>query len=89
MFRPSAGFKASYQDMTLIVAPDFDEWRVFVQGPQVVIHGGRQFTESKAKDCAQTIADSYLREERHEDVIAGREVQWAPMEPKAWLNWRP
>jgi hypothetical protein len=89
MFRKSAGFKAQYQDMTLFVAPDFDEWRIFVHGPGGIIHGGRLFTEAKAKECACNIIESYLREEKHEPVAVAVAVEWQPLEPGEWLNWRP
>ncbi len=89
MFRKSNGFKAQFQDMTLLVAPDFDEWRIFVQTPDGIIHGGRQFTETKAKDCALSIIESYLRDEKHESIAVAVDVEWSPLEPGGWLNWRP
>lgn len=89
MFRKSAGFKAQFQDMTLFVAPDFDEWRIFVQTPDGIIHGGRQFTEAKAKDCACSIVDSYLREEKHESGAPAPDLAWRPLDAGEWLNWRP
>ncbi|HYW45591.1 MAG TPA: hypothetical protein VE959_22195 [Bryobacteraceae bacterium] len=88
MFRASIGFTAQYQDLTLTVAPDFDEWRILLQGPGVVINGGRQFAEGKAKDYARNIADCYIREERHQEPAPVAELQWTPMEPRAWLNYR-
>ena len=89
MFRNSAGYRAHFQGFDLTVAPDFDEWRIFVQSPDVIIHGGRQFTEAKAKEFALAIAQSYLRDERHEALPDGLPVEWAPLGAGAWLNWRP
>ena len=33
MFRPLSGYKAQYHYLTLVVAGDFDEWRVLAMGP--------------------------------------------------------
>lgn len=89
MFRSSAGFKAQYHYLTLLVASDFDEWRIVLQGPGVTIVGGRQITEAKAKEHARSIAESFLHQEKHEELPTLQEVAWAPLTPGEWLNWRP
>ena len=89
MFSKSAGFKTQYHFLTLIVAPDFDEWRIFLQGRGVTIHGGRQFTETKAKESACTIAASYILNEVHEELPPPPQLDWTPVETGAWLNYRP
>jgi hypothetical protein len=55
MFRASSGFKAQYHYMTLIVALDFDQWRIFLQGPGVIIDGGRQPDNTAAKEEASVV----------------------------------
>ncbi len=89
MFRKAAGFRADYHYLHLVVAPDFDEWRVFLRDDGIIIHGGRQFTEIKAKEAARQIADAYLHDEKHEDLPPLPEVQWTPMQPGEWLNFHP
>jgi hypothetical protein len=88
MFRPLPGFKAQYHDLTLLVASDFDEWRVLIAGPGCTIIGARQFSEAKAKDHARAVAESYVRDERHEDAAAIPQPEWAPIEKGEWLSWR-
>ena len=87
MFRPLPGFKAVYYDLKLYVASDFDEWRVLIAGPDCTIHGSRQFSEAKAKDHARAMADSYVRERKHEEV-PDAQPEWAPLEKGEWLSWR-
>jgi len=88
MFRPANGFKARYHDLSLVVAADFDEWKVVVQGPGVCIVGARQFSEAKAKAHASACASDYLREFRQEtDSI--EPLEWEPLASGEWLNWRP
>jgi hypothetical protein len=89
MFRSAPGFKAKYHDLTLLVASDFDEWKVILEGPDVTILGGRQFTESKAKESAQKVAESYFREEKKEEVPALEALEWQPLAKGEFLNWRP
>jgi len=88
MFRQASGFKARYQDLNLLVAADFDEWKVFLQGPGLCISGGRQFTEAKAKAHATACANDYLREFKP-DAKPIEELDWQPLTPGEWLNWRP
>jgi hypothetical protein len=88
MFRPAPGFKAQFSGLTLLVASDFDEWKIILQGNDVVIQGGRQFSEAKAKEHAVKVAESYLREEKHEEP-ASPTLSWMPLSPGEWLNWRP
>ncbi|HZT30234.1 MAG TPA: hypothetical protein VFA33_10150 [Bryobacteraceae bacterium] len=88
MFRSVSGFRSQYGELTLLVASDFDEWKVLILGPGVTIHGGRQFSEGKAKDHARAIAMDYARKESPEGPPAP-ELDWAPFSPGQWLNWRP
>ncbi len=88
MFRPLSGFKAQLDCLTLLVASDFNEWKVAVVGPGVIIQGTRQFTEDKAKEHARAVAQSFLVEERHADVPGSPGLDWAPLGPGEWLNWR-
>ncbi len=87
MFRQASGFKAQYGPLTLLVASDFDEWRIFLHRPGVVIQAGRQFSEPKAKEQARTVADSYLDEAG--EAAQASEPEWTPIQPGEWLNWRP
>lgn len=89
MFRKSPGYKAHYQNLTLFVAPDFDEWRILVQGPSVLINAGRQFTEAKAKEHAALVVTQYYRDERHEDSSPEPGIEWTAIQEGEWLNWRP
>ena len=89
MFRTQDGFKAQYHYLTLLVALDFDEWRIILHGPGVCIQGGRQFTEAKAKDYAYAAAIKYIHDEKHEDLPVQEEVQWQPLTPGEVLKWRP
>jgi hypothetical protein len=89
MFRSSTGFKAQYHYLTLLVASDFDEWRIVLTGPGLTIHGHRQFGEAKAKQHAVDIAEIYFRQEKHEDLPPMPQVDWAPLGAGEWLNWRP
>ena len=88
MFRKATGFKAQYHDLTLYAAADFDEWRIFVQGPGVFIQGGRQFTEAKAKEAAIQVADHYIRDEKQETPAEQTEIDWVALQPGEWLNFR-
>ena len=89
MFREAEAYTARCDDLTLVVAADFDEWRIFLQGPDVIIHGGRQFTGDKAKAQALRIAGSYLQEAKGDLAIVPEQVEWAPLHERSWLNWRP
>ena len=88
MFRTLSGFKATYKDLTLIAASEFDEWRVVVISPQVVIQGQRQFTAPKAKDHALMLAKAYLTELRHETPGEEPEPDWQPTGAEDWLVWK-
>ena len=89
MFRKAEAYEAHYHGLTLLVAADFDEWRVFLQGPSVWIHGGRQFNGAKAKEHALRVADSYLHEESGAPPLAAETVEWTLLTEHPWLNWRP
>lgn len=89
MFRKATGFKAQYHYLTLLVASDFDEWKVLLAAPGATIVGCRQFTEAKAKEHAVTVAESYLQQEKQEGLPVLSQVDWTPLEAGEWLNWRP
>ena len=89
MFRSMPGFKALYGDLSLLIASDFDEWKILVLGPGVAIHGGRQISEGKAKEHARAIAMDYIQQEMHASPPAESDLEWTPFTPKQWLNWRP
>ncbi len=89
MFRTATGFKAQYHHLTMLVAADFDEWRVVLEGPGIMIHGCRQFTEGKAKDHALTVARDYFAAASEEQPAESEPVEWAPLAAGEWLNWRP
>jgi hypothetical protein len=88
MFRTASGFKAQYHHLTLLVASDFDEWKVVIEAPGVTIHGGRQLGEAKAKQHAVSMAESYIQEKR-QDLPLLEQVAWEPLASGEWLNWRP
>jgi hypothetical protein len=87
MFRALNGLKAPYHSLTLLVASDFDEYRVLIQGPGVMIQGARQFSEAKAKEHARAIAVDYLSNQKKEDLPV-LEPEWTPLAPGEFLNWR-
>ncbi|MEN6534559.1 MAG: hypothetical protein ABFD60_09855 [Bryobacteraceae bacterium] len=88
MFRPFSGFKARYKDLTLFVVSEFDDWIVLVYGPDVMIHGKRQFGADKAKAHAVAITESFLREIKNEQIDALPEMEWISTAPEEWLAWR-
>jgi hypothetical protein len=88
MFRSFSGFKAQYQDLTLVVVSEFNEWKVVVRGPGVLIQGERQFDPTKAKQHALAIAQCYLREEEHQEAPLPSEVEWTESGRHDWLVWR-
>jgi hypothetical protein len=88
MFRTATGFKAQYHYLTLLVASDFDEWRIILHGPGVCIQGGRQFTEAKAKEHARAVAMNYVHDEKHENLLVVENLDWQPFTPGEFLNWR-
>ncbi len=88
MFRSFSGFKSQYYYLNLVIASEFDGWKVLIYSPGVTIHGARQLSESSAKDHAVAIAKSYIHEEKHEDVPVLPAVDWAPSSREDWLVWR-
>ena len=88
MFRTMSGYKAQFNDLTVLVISEFNEWRVLVHGPATLVHGSRQFTEEKAKEHAIAIAQEYSHDRRHEDLPAATEWKWTPTAEDDWLVWR-
>jgi hypothetical protein len=87
MFRQLHGFKAQYHYLTLVVAADFDEWRVIVKGPECTVMGQRQFGEDKAKAEASRAAAAYIHEQKHEE-LPDVQPSWAPLEVGEYLDYR-
>ena len=87
MFRQGSGYKAHCGSLTLLVASDFDEWRVLAQSSGTTIRGGREFSAEKAKAQAVQIANEYFAENSEESSTDG--LEWFELEPGEWLNWRP
>ena len=85
MFRSMSGFKAPYGDLTLLVIAEFDEWRVHLLGPGVMIQGTRQFTEAKAKQHALDIARNYVVEEERNESPPDPTSDWVPLNHGEWL----
>ncbi len=88
MFRPLHGFKAQYHYLTLVVAADFDEWRVLAFGPGLTINGKRQFKESDAKTQARLAAAAYIKDEKHEDLPEIEQPEWTPLTNGEYLDFR-
>ncbi len=88
MFRPLSGVKAQYHYLTLVTVSEFDEWRILVYAPNVVIQGRRQFGEAKAKEHALFLARNYIHEEKHEPLPELSSVEWSPTAHDDWLLWQ-
>lgn len=88
MFRSLRGFKAQYQDLTLLIAADFDEYRVLLQAPGTIVNGRRQFNETQAKEHARSMAASYIKEKLGSEA-ALQDLTWVPFGQADWLAWNP
>lgn len=89
MFRKAEAYQARFNDLTLLVAADFDEWRVFLRGPDIIVHGGRQFNGAKAKEHAVRVAEDYFKEIKGEAPEIPANLAWTEVGDGGWLNWRP
>ena len=78
MFRTMSGFRAQYHYLTLLVISEFNEWRVLLYGPEMTIHGVRQFSEAKAKEHAMAVARAYICDRKHDALPDVAEVTWVP-----------
>ena len=87
MFRCMTGFKAQYQDLTLLAVSEFNEWKVLMYGPGVICHGTHQFSETKAKQHAIDLARHYVQERRHESLPEVADPEWSPTSYDDWLVW--
>ena len=85
MFQKASGYKTQRGPLTLMVESDFAEWRIWLQGPNTVIRGTREFSEEKAKEQALRIAEEYLTEVGEE--VSAAPPDWKALEPGEWLNW--
>lgn len=88
MFQHAEAYRAQFNDLTLLVAADFDEWRIIVRGPDIIVRGGRQFTGAKAKEHAIRVAEEYLRDVKGEAAEIPPDLEWQRIDG-GWLNWRP
>jgi hypothetical protein len=89
VFTSLNGSKAQYHYLTLLVVSEFNEWRVLLRGPEVIIAGTRQFSEAKAQDHAVAVARSFVHEHNHDDLPVVAAVEWSPIAPGDWLSYRP
>jgi hypothetical protein len=87
MFRPLSGFRAQCDELVLLVAADFDEYRILLQVPGSIVQGRRQFNEAKAKEHACAMAASYLKEKCGDKPFPG--LEWQPLGAADWLSWNP
>jgi hypothetical protein len=87
MFRTMPGFKAQYDDLTLLVIAEFNEWKVMLRGPGMIIQGTHQFSEAKAKEHALAVARSYVTDQKHQEPPTAEEP-WTPITEGDWLIWR-
>lgn|GEM_PF-614128 len=87
MFRSMSGFRAPYHYLTLVVVSEFNEWKVLLYGPAVVIQGSRQFSAANAKDHAIAVARHYVHEHQHEELPVLEELHWVPTSQDDWLIW--
>ena len=88
MFRTMSGFKAQYHYLTLVVISEFNEWKVALHTPTMMIQGTHQFSEVKAKEHAVAIARSYIHELKHEELPVLEQADWVPTASEDWLIWR-
>ena len=88
MFRASAGYKAQYHYLTLMVVLDFDQWKILMQGPGLVIDGGRAYDCQEAESRASEIAQQYIHEEKCEPLPHLSRLEWTPLDPHACMTWR-
>ena len=85
MLRTLSGFRARYHYLNLVVVSEFDEWRVVVHGPEVILQGQRQYKEIKAKEHALVLAKQFIHDVRKEDLPELADVDWAPTGPEDWF----
>ena len=88
MLRSLAGFKAQYEELTMLVVSEFDEWRVVVHSPAVVLQGQRQYGEVKAKEHAVALVKQYIQEARQANPVELTPPDWQPTGPQDWLVWK-
>jgi hypothetical protein len=88
MLRSLAGFKAQYEELTMLVVSEFDEWRVVVHSPAVVLQGQRQYGEAKAKEHALALVKRYIEETRQVNPEELPAPVWQPTGPQDWLVWK-
>lgn len=87
MFRTMTGFKGQYHYLKLLVVSEFNEWRILVEAPNGIIHGSRQFSESKAKDHAVDVARHFIQDYKHESLPVLPSTEWTPTSDEDWMVW--
>jgi hypothetical protein len=85
MLRSLSGFRAQYHYLSLVVVSEFDEWRVVVHAPDVIVQGQRQYKEAKAKEHALALAKQFVHELKQDTLPELPDVEWAPTGPQDWL----
>lgn len=88
MFRPLSGFKARVGDLNMVVVSEFDEWRVVVHSPEVILQGQRQFKDAKAKEHACLLVQNYYEEILKAPAPDLSQLDWQPTGPTDWLVWK-
>jgi len=71
-----------------MVVLDFDQWRILLQGPGVIIDGGRLADKGAAKEQACRIAGQYVSREEDAALPVPAAVEWTPLAPRALLFWQ-
>ncbi len=85
--RPLAGYKARCGDFTMMVVSEFDEWRVIVHAPGVLLQGQRQYRDNKAKEHAVMLVKNFLTDVQGEASAEVPEPEWVPTTTNDWLVW--
>lgn len=85
--RTLSGFKAQWGYLTLVVVSEFDEWRVIVHAPGVILQGQRQYKELKAKEHAVEMAQNFVVDIKGEALPVSQELTWVPTTTHDWLVW--
>jgi hypothetical protein len=88
MFRDCPGFVAQHQDIALIVALDYDQWKILLLSPAVLIDGGRKSDSIAAKDEARRLLECYIGQQSRCALPAASKLEWNPLQNGYWLTWQ-
>ena len=72
----------------MVVVSEFDEWRVVVHSPEIIMQGQRQFKEAKAKEHAIALVRSYFQDVKQLPSPDLPELEWVPTGSEDWLVWK-